>query len=206
MTHVPAGRDLPQLLDRLTTAVTALDAVGADAYRDVFLYVSAYRGDRALAELAIEGENLWMSSEGKRLTLLSDTRDDDEANRRALLLVETCFLTWFWRLELDDLASYLGCGPVLLQRWMAQARDAAEDVPNLPLSVMHRIRRLVVVEHERTMLGIPDDGVVTWLREARTAFGGRSVLSLLLDDGEQGFRRVQLWLLNLVAASSRTVH
>ena len=206
MRNREGSQDLPQLLDRLTTAVTALDAVGADAYRDVFLYVSAYRGSRALAELAIEGENLWLSSEDKRLSLRTDILDDDEANRRAMLLVETCFLAWFWQLEICDLAGYLGCGPVLLERWITQARDAGEPVPSLPSSVMHRIRRLVVVEHERTMLGVPDDEVVTWLREARPAFGGRSILRLLIEDGEQGFRCVQLWLLNLVAAPICSVH
>lgn len=53
--------------------------------------------------------------------------------------------------------------------------------------------------------GVADATVADWIRVPRIALGGRSILSVL-NDGEMGFRRVAVLLLDAVAATSATVH
>lgn len=196
--------DLGGLRDLLASVVTTLDGIGADGYRHAYVYVSGYRGGRPLGELSLEGNDIWVSTGHAVATHPSYMHADHSANRRALLLSGLCYAMWHWRMSLDDVAGHLGCGAHALESWLAHSSD--ETPPELPPVVCQRVRRLVVVEELRLLAGVPDAVAPGWAREARQELGGRSVLSVLRDDGEIGFRRIVAWLLDSVAAVSATVH
>lgn len=198
------GQDLPELLDLLTNAVTTLDAAGVDSYGDVYLHVTARRDGRSFGRLSIESGRLSLETVEPRVRMPSYVHTDHEGNRRALLLAELCYIIWEWRWDVDDVADYLGCGPELLDRWIRQSQGP--DAPVLPEAVAQRVRRAAVLEHHRVILGVSDVDVADWLRLPRLAFGNRSILQLLCCDGEPGFRRIEIWLLNGVAAIAATVH
>lgn len=197
-------RGLPQLLDLLIDAVTNLDEAGADAWQDMYLYVSGVRGGEAVTEIAIEQGRMWIAAAGQPFALPNYVRADGEANRRALLIAELCYAMWHWRVGSEEVADYLGCGPYLLDRWIGEA--AATEAPALPAAIAQRARRLVVLEQQRLIAGVPDGMVGDWLRVRRAVFGKRSIIDLVWNDGEVGYRRVELWLLNSVAAPSATIH
>jgi hypothetical protein len=204
-TNAARKRDLPGLLDILTSAVTTLDAYGVDGYSDLYLYVSGHRGDEVVTELAVEKNRFWMSEAGLGGTVPRYIRADEEGNRRSLLVAELCYAMFHWHLGSDDIAGYLGCGTYLLDRWIADARSGNGSAV-LSVAIANDIRRLVIVESERIILGIPDGMAADWVRQPRSAFGGRSIADLLLNDGEIGFRRIQMFLLNGIAAAYPTVH
>lgn len=190
-------RDLGHLLDVLTSAVTTLDAGGVDGFGEIYLYVAGRRDGAPHAELALEGERMWLATPGSPGPMPRFVEPDPhDASRRALLIAAMCLVVASWRLDLDDLADYLGCGRVLLHRLIAQARDEHAEPCRMPDAVAARLRRLAAVDAERLNAGIGDDVVARWVRDPRTAFSGRSALDLMLEDGETGFRRVQLWMLN----------
>jgi len=197
--------DLPELMDILTTAVTTLDAVGADAYRDVYLYVSGCRAGEPVTELAIERGELWVSAAGTRPSPPSYRRGDDEGDRRALLIAQLVFAMWHWRVTDAEVARYLGCARPLLDRWIAAARDG-DRTSVVPASILNDVRRFVIVEAERHILGVPDHATPRWVRESRAELGGRSVLGALFNDGEVGFRSIQCWMMDGIAAPSATIH
>lgn len=197
-------RDLPHLLDLMTTVATTLDEVGADSFRELHVYVTGLHRGRPLGELALERGDIRFTTGTAAAALPGYMRADHTANRRALLLAGLCYAMWHWGLETAEVAAYLGCGAHVLDAWIA--RSAGDDVPAIPTFVAQRLRRLVVVEDLRLVSGVSDAAVGGWLRAGREAFGGRSVLSLLMADGETGFRRIVLWQLNAAAAPSATVH
>ena len=199
-----AGQDLPQLLDLLTNAVTTLDAAGVDSYGDVYLHVTARRDGHSFGKLSIEGGRLSLETNEPGIRVPPYVQSDHDGNRRALLLADLCYIMWHWRWDGNDVADYLGCGPTLLDRWIQQSQGP--DVPVLPEAVAQRVRRVAVLEHHRMILGVPDVEAPDWIRLPRLAFGNRSILDLLCCDGEVGFRRIEIWLLNGVAAVAATVH
>ena len=190
-------RDLGNLLDMLTAAVTTLDAGGADGFANVYLYVAGRRGGAPFAELGLEGGRMWLATPGAPGPLPRFVESGPNGtSRRALLIAAMCLVVASWRLDLDDLADYLGCGRVLLNGWIAQARDEHAEACEMPEAVAARVRRLAAVDAERLNAGVDDDLVADWIRSPRAAFSGRSALDLMLEDGETGFRRIQLWMLN----------
>lgn len=198
------GRDLGQLLDTLTAAVTTLDAGGTDEFGDLYLYVAGRRGGAPHVELGLEGGRMWLATAGSPSPLPRFVgHGQTGSSRRALLIAGMCLAVASWRLDLDDLAGYLGCGRVLLQRWIAQARDEHAEACDMPEAIAARVRRLAAVDAERLNAGIGDDIVADWLRTPRVAFSGRSVLELMLEDDEIGLRRIQLWMLNGGPAATR---
>lgn len=201
---IEESRGLPQLLNLLIDAVTNLDDAGADAWQDMYLYVSGVRGGVAVTEVAIEQGRMWIAAAGQPFALPRYVRADGEANRRALLFAELCYAMWHWRVGRDEVADYLGCGSYLLDRWIGA--DGATTAPDLPAAIAQRARRLVVIEQQRLIAGVPDGSVGDWLRAPRADLGRRSIIDLVWNDGEVGFRRVGLWLLDSVAARSATVH
>jgi len=84
----------------------------------------------------------------------------------------------------------------ILDRWIGQAAENGGEA--IPPVVAPRALRLIVVEQLRLIVGVEDALAAAWVHDARAAFGGRSIRDLLVDDGEVGFRRVLLLLLNCV--------
>jgi len=195
--------ELPALLDVLTMAVTTLDAAGMDRCSDVYLYIAGYRGGQRVSDLTVECGQLSLTPARVFRAGRLAAQPADMANRRALLIAQFCYLSWHWQWEVQEAADYLGCSTQILDNWIAAA--ARSDVPNPPTFVVARMRRAIALEYQRQLIGVDDDDVADWLRARRKAFGGRSVLELLSMEGETGFRRVNLWLLNAMPAS-RTLH
>ncbi|MES1974603.1 MAG: hypothetical protein V4472_19270 [Pseudomonadota bacterium] len=199
------AQGLPQLMDMLTNVVVTLDAVGADSYSDVFLYVAGCRDGRPMGELSLERGDMWISTHADhRPTTPGYVRANDVADRRALLLADLVYLMWHWRWDSAEAAKVVGVGEQILDRWIGQAAENGGEA--IPPVVAQRARRLIVVEQLRLIVGVEDALAAAWVHDARAAFGGRSIRDLLVDDGEVGFRRVLLLLLNQVAATSHTVH
>ncbi|MBS0504241.1 MAG: hypothetical protein JSS55_10655 [Proteobacteria bacterium] len=201
---IAEAQGLPQLMDMLTNVVVTLDAVGADSYSDVFLYVAGCRDGRPMGELSLERGDMWISTHADHRPTPGYVRANDVADRRALLLADLVYLMWHWRWDSAEAARVLGVGEQILDHWIGQAVEDGGD--GIPPIVAQRARRLVVVEQLRLIAGVEDAATAAWVRDARAAFGGRSIRDLLVDDGEVGFRRVLLLLLNQVAATSHTVH
>jgi len=200
-----SAQDLPQLMDLLTNVVTTLDAVGADGYSDVLVYVAGCRNGRMMGELSLERGDMWVSTRTSDTPRPGYVRADNSSDRRALLTAELVYLMWHWRWETPAVAAALGIGAQVLDGWIKQAAAGNGD-GGIPPVIAQRVRRLLVVEQIRLIAGIEDAAVHGWLRDARAAFGGRSILDLLGTDGEPGFRRVLLLMLNSVAATSDTIH
>ena len=196
-------QDLPQLLDYLTNAVTTLDAAGVESYSDLYLYVTGCRGPRCSGNLTIENGRLSLEIMEGRVTLPRYLYDAHEDNRRALLLAELCYIMWHWRWGATEVSDYLGCTTAQFDGWIRRSQD--NSMPALPDSVIYRMRRLAIIEHHRHTNGISDAYVAHWVREPRSGFGGRSINDLLCNDGEAGFRRIEIWLLNTVSPSP-TIH
>jgi hypothetical protein len=194
---------LTRLRDILATVVTTLDEIGADGFRDAYVYVTGCQGGRLLGELSLQRGDIWVST-GTATTAHPDyIHADESGNRRALLLSSVCYAMWHWHLTIDDVAAYLGCGSHTLERWFAQSVEATAAFPP---SIGQRLRRLIVVEELRLLSGVADAVVADWIRVQRIALGGRSILSVLTDDGEVGFRKIAVLMLDAVAASSATIH
>ncbi|NJR79166.1 hypothetical protein [Sphingomonas corticis] len=198
------AQGLPQLMDMLTNVVVTLDAVGADSYSDVFVYVAGCRDGRPMGELSLERGDMWISTHADHRPTPGYVRANEVSDRRALLLADLVYLMWHWRWDSAEAARVLGVGAQTLDLWIGKA--AQDDGETIPAVVAQRARRLVVVEHLRLIVGVEDAQAAAWVGDDRAAFGGRSIRDLLVDDGEVGFRRVLLLLLNQVAATSHTVH
>lgn len=195
---------LPGLMDLLTNVVVTLDAVGADSYSDVFLYVAGCRDGRRMGELSLERGEMWISTHADHRPVPPYRRGDDVADRRALLLADLVYLMWHWRWDSKDAARSLGVAAPLLDQWIAKAAEDGGGA--IPPIIAQRARRLIVVEQLRLIIGVEDALAAPWVAEARDAFDGRSIGDLLINDGEVGFRRVLVFLLDRVAAASHTVH
>ena len=202
--HKQERQDLPQLMELLTNVVVTLDAGGADSYSDVFLYVAGCRDGRRMGELSLERGDIWVSTHANDRATPPYIRANDVADRRALLLADLVYLMWHWRWDSDRTAKVLGVGAQTLDHWIARAIDSGGDT--MPGVIAQRARRLLVVEQLRLIAGIEDASVSAWVGAKRDAFGGRSIGDLLAYDGEPGFRRILILLLNQVAAGSDTVH
>jgi hypothetical protein len=195
---------LPGWMDLLTNVVVTLDAVGADSYSDVFLYVAGCRDGHRVGELSLERGEMWLSTHADHRPVPPYSRANDVADRRALLLAELVYLMWHWRWDSADAAKALGVAAPMLDQWIAKAaQDGGGEIPPI---IAQRARRLVVVEQLRLITGVVDALASSWVSEARDALDGRSIHDLLVNDGEVGFRRVLVLLLDQVAASSHTVH
>ena len=202
-------RSLADLRTTLEKVLSTLSGVGADGYQDLYIFVSGVSGGRALGELSVERDRFWITAarvadatpEDGRLAL-PDFLDD--VNGRAMLIAALLFVMWTWDWDPRQVARYLGCGPRLLEGWLERTRR--DVVPELPQAVTARIRRLAILEHMRVLAGVGDDAAAAWLREPRDVLGGRAPLAVLALDGDPGFRRVLIWLLDYVAATSATVH
>lgn len=198
--------DLPQLLQMLTVVVTTLDAVGADGYRNCYVYISGSKDGAPMTELAVEDGRMWVSGEGQSPRTPRYRRAANSGEDRALLMAQLYYAMWYWRIDAENMADHLGCGTYLLDRWMANAREADAEPIALPSIVAQRMRHIAIIEHQRLAAAVPDSFVADWIREARPALCNRSIIDLLFNDGEAGFRRVQLWLLNRLISHCETVH
>ncbi|WP_375382714.1 hypothetical protein [uncultured Sphingomonas sp.] len=200
---LPDARDLPKLLDVLTDVVMTLDAAGADGYSDVYVHVSGSRDGRHMGDVSFEHGEIWMSTGGSKADVSTYRRADDTTGGRTLLVAQMMHMVWHWRWTTEDMASALGVGARFLDRWM-DGDGSSEGA--MPAVVTQRARRLLVVEQLRLIAGIGDAAVAAWSGADRRALGGRSIREVLSTDGEVGFRRVLMLMMNAVAAGSHTVH
>ena len=138
---IAEAQGLPQLMDMLTNVVVTLDAVGADSYSDVFLYVAGCRDGRPMGELSLERGDMWISTHADHRPTPGYVRANDVADRRALLLADLVYLMWHWRWDSAEAARVLGVGEQILGHWIGQAIEDGGD--GIPPIVAQRARRLI---------------------------------------------------------------
>jgi len=196
--------DLPELLDALTVAVTTLDAVGVDRFRDLYLYVVGMSGDRVVRDLRMEDGKLIVGPPQSQHLYPTYFAGEFEANRRALMLADLCYLMHMWNWSPSVVAGYLRCTESLLLLWIRSSTGVSP--PRIPVTVTTRIKRLSVVDQIRTIGGIMDRETPGWLAKRRTAFGARSIEQILLSDDATGYAQVVMWGLNYSRSSAESVH
>jgi hypothetical protein len=196
--HAPARAnqgDLPNLLDTLTVAVTTLDAVGVENYRELYLYVVGTTGDEVVRDLRVEGGHLIVGppTAGSTHQLFQD--GDFESSRRELLLAELCNIMRIWKWWPKTMASYLRCSEAMLSTWVA--RSGFTEAPILPRAVIERIERLSIIDRTRHLSGVSDQEMPGWLASKRVGFGRRSIDQLIqIEDDGASFIQLVMWTLN----------
>ena len=186
--------DLPALLDILTVAVTTLDAFGLDGYSELYLYVVGTAAGEIARDLRIEDGHLNVGPPTSALTFPPFIDHDFEANRRALLLADLCYILKTWKWSAAGMARYLRCSQAMLATWIG--RSSGIDVPAVPRPVVERIKRLSMIDQTMFLLGIPDRDRPAWLSRKRSCFSQRSVQSMLLGGDPCEFAQVLMWALN----------
>lgn len=196
--------ELNTLQDALAAAVSTLKAMGADGVRDVRLYASGCRDGRRTSDLRLEGGRMWLHpAAGPEVR---DAGNSEQVDRMAMMLAELCFVASTWGWTLDELAGAAGCTESTLCHWLDCA--GREEVISLPPEVERAIRRLLVVEHQRRLLGIADDDAPAWVLAPQSELDGLSI-ALLLSAGARHFHLVQRMLCAGSAPSdlrAETVH
>jgi hypothetical protein len=195
--------DLPELLDTLTVAVTTLDAFGVDSYRQLYLYVVGTTAENVVRDLRVEDGCLTVGPPTDRFTFPTFLDNEFEANRRALLLADLCYIMRIWQWSTATMAEYLRCPEALLMNWIG--RSASWDVPTVPPVVVERIKRLLMIEQARYLLGVSDQQIPAWLMASRPAFAQRTIEELLLGGDLCEFNQVVFWALNR-ADKTVTIH
>lgn len=195
--------DLPALLDTLTVAVTTLDAMGIDGYRDLYLYVVGTAGGEVARDLRVEDEQLTVGPPQSHHAIPLIFDPDLTAVRRALLLSDLrCIMkTWAWSAE--RMAAYLRCTPAMLSGWIG--RPAGIEIPRLPQPIVERIRRLSVVEQVLALQAAPETERPAWLTKTRPCFAGRTAEAVLLEGNEREYAQLLMWALN-IGVRSDAVH
>ena len=191
--------DLPELLDTLTAAVTALDAVGVDGYKELYLHVIGTTAERSVRDLRVEKGRLIVGPPTDDVVI--DTYLDHEfgATRSALVLAELISIMRIWRWSLSTMASYLHCSQGALSAWLG--RPAWLGVSPLPYSVMQKTMALSILDRARSLSGVTDQAMPNWLSSCRPIFGRRSIEEVLRSDDNADFVQLVMWTLN----SSQTV-
>lgn len=118
---------LTRLRDLLASVVTTLDEIGADGFRDAYVYVTGYQGGRLLGELSLQRGDIWVSTGAANTVHPDYVHADHSGNRQALLLSGVCYAMWHWRLSIDEVAAYLGCGSHTLELWFTHTRDGGSS-------------------------------------------------------------------------------
>jgi len=175
-------------------AVTTLDAVGVESYRELYLYVVGTTADEVVRDLRVEDGHLIVGPPTDRFSFPQFLDHEFEANRRALMLADLCYIMRIWKWPTATMAGYLRCSEAMLSTWIG--RSAGIDIPMVPRAVVERIKRLSMIEQARYLLGISDLHIPTWLSANRTAFARRSVEGILQDGDSCEFNQVLMWALN----------
>ncbi|UXC90280.1 hypothetical protein EGM87_14685 [Sphingobium sp. RSMS] len=187
--------DLPALLDTLTVAVTTLDAVGVENYRELYLYVMGTTGEEVVRDLRVEDGHLIVGPPADGSTHFVFRDRDFESDRRALLLAELGNIMRIWKWPPKTMASYLRCSEAMLSTWIG--RSIYTEVPVLPQAVIVRIKRLSIIDRSRFLSGVSDQDMPRWLSSKRASFGRRSIEQLIqIEDESASFIQLVLWSLN----------
>lgn len=196
--------DLLQLKRTFEEVVAALGSTGASGFRDLYVTVSGVHRGEILGSLAFVRGRLWVQGSKQVIDCPALAPVTDETAERALLLASFCHVMQYWDLDASAVGRFLDAPIDLIEKLVSL--EAVDDVPQLDVQVAARMRRLVVVENLRALSGVGDDVTADWLREPQRDLDGRTVLSILGTDGECGFIRVLIWLLNRTAVCCATVH
>lgn len=196
--------DLPQLKRTFDEVVAALGATGASGFRDLYVTVSGVHRGEVLGNLALVRGRLWLEASMDAVDQPASTPATDGTAERALLFASLCHVMYHWDLDVPAVSRFLDV-PIEFVGSLA-SYEAVDEVPGLDGPVSARMRRLVVVENLRALAGVGDHAVADWLRGPQRDLGGRTVLSILLAEGECGFVRVLIWLLDQTATCCATVH
>lgn len=196
--------DLPQLTRTFDEVVAALRSTGASEYRDLRVTVSGIHRGEVLGNLALVHDELWLQESAQVVDWPALATANDETAERALLLASFCHIMYRWDLDAPAASRFLGAPTDLIER--LASFEAVDEVPDLDVQVTARMRRLVVIENLLALAGVGDGATANWLRDPRRDLGGRTVLSMLFADGERGFVRVLIWLLDRTAVCFATVH
>ncbi|MHB9880380.1 hypothetical protein ACSMXM_12090 [Pacificimonas sp. ICDLI1SI03] len=188
--------DLPDLLDTLIEAVTALDAVGVEGYRDLYLYVVGTSNDRHARNLWVENRHLIVGPPCQLKAYSPYSNFEMEASRRNALFANLHQVILAWKWSTQEAARHLHCSEAMISLWIGRSTSA--DIPCLPRSIAERIIRLSMVDQARCLLGITNEDVPTWLSAERAAFGWRSIHEMLVSGGDGDFRQLMMWALNKV--------
>jgi len=186
--------DLPQLLDMLTVAVTTLDAVGVEGYRELYLYIMGTAGDDVVRDLRVEDGQLIVGPPTSNAAYPAFMDHDFEGNRRALLLADLCYIMRIWKWSLATMADYLHCSEAMLSTWIG--RSSSVDVPTVPKAVIDRIKRLLIIDQARFLSGIADCEMPCWLTATRKVFGQRSIEEILFSEDGADYAQLVMWGLN----------
>lgn len=191
---VTIERDLPALLDTLTTAVTTLDAVGVERYEQLYLYVIGETATNLVRDLRVENGHLIVGPPIEAGNDWSRQNWDEDVEERVQLLSQLHNIMRLWGWPTEKMATYLGCSPSILCCWTRSMSRV--NAPVFPQSVMEKIRRLAMVDLARSLSGVTDREMPLWLENQRVGFGRRSISQLLESDDRSDFCQLLLWSLN----------
>lgn len=187
--------DLPALLDALTVAVTTLDAVGVESYRELYLYVMGTTRDDIMRDLRVENGQLIVGPPATIDTYQAFRDEEFEGNQRVLLLAELGGIMRTWKWSPKTTASYLRCSEAMLFTWVA--RSSGAEVPILPHKLVERIKRLFIIDQIRFLAGVADHDMPRWLSRKRWGFNRRSIEEVIQNDNHSSdFIQLVLWSLN----------
>lgn len=190
------GNDLPALLDLLTVAVTTLDAVGVERYKDLRLHVIGVTGRHASRELTVAGGRLILDAQQDE-PVGSPSLANLDRRRRARLVAELEYIMPVWNWSVGTMSAYLGWAEETLQDWMDL--NPSSDTPPLSSGVADKVTRLLAIDQLRCFAGVPDEKVSAWLSRPRPELEGSSIAAILLTANGPAFTRLLLWAVQLVA-------
>jgi len=194
--------DLPDLLDSLTIVVTTLEAIGAERYFGLYLHVVGCTDNAIERRLCIEGESLTIGPPGSNIVMPDYFEGEFEANRRALLLADLCYILKTWRWSAGTTAGYLGCSEGFLCTCIGRSTNI--DVPILPNYMVLSIKRLIMIDEARCLAGISDRALPAWLNATRPFMDNRTIQEVLLNGDPREFNQLLLWTLNVSSEASTT--
>lgn len=187
-------RDLPALFDTLTVAVTTLDAIGVERYHQLYLYVVGETPNRVVRDLRVENGHLIVGPPVDADSKESCPCWNDEVQNRSLLLSQLREIMRLWGWPLDKMSTFLGCSPETLASWVRTI--SRYNAPVFPRSINEKIRRLAMIDLARSLSGITDQELPSWLERQRLGFGRRSIQQLLESEDRSDFCQLLLWSLN----------
>jgi len=183
--------------------VDVLDAAGATGFVDLYLTLSAVRDDAVFGELSLARDLICLRRTPDEVALPTYVYDGDEANERALLFANLCYVMWYWDLEPREVAQFLGCPCAFIEEIVADG--AVGEVPTLSPRMALRIRRLLMVDTARLLAGVSNDSVAQWMRAPREEFASSTPLDMVLSGDDTDWLHLTGSLLDGAAIAGRTV-
>lgn len=193
------GNDLPALLDLLTVAVTTLDAVGAEHYRDLRLHVVGLTPDSVSRELHVENGQMVLSAPGSDERGTASLRELDRRRRTRMIAdLKDVLLIWTW--PNAKAASFLGWEEETLAAWLEF--DPSSETPPLPPGIAGKVMQLLMLDQARRFSMVPDEHAESWLTKEHVDFSNRSAEAILLAGDRLDFSQVMTWVFQRQVLSS----